>query len=68
MRKISIDLINAMIYSVLICRNFVQSLTESESSSEEDEEEMSVSAVAPGLDDSLIKIETGTWLAPSSYI
>ena len=45
----------------------MQSLTESESSSEE-EEEMSLSAVTPELDDSVIEIDSGTWLGPSSYI
>lgn len=44
----------------------MQSLTESESSSEEDEEETSFSAVTAGLDDSLIDIDSGIWLAPSS--
>ena len=45
----------------------MQSLTESESSSEE-EEEMSLSAVTPELDDSVIEVDSGTWLGPSSYI
>ena len=46
----------------------MQSLTESESSSAEDEDEIVHSAIAPGLDDSPVEIDAGRWLAPSNCI